>query len=79
MARDPKMEELIVSVMAAVGQTELSDKNVVRALLSVAAAQAVRGGSFEDCGEFEEMAHDFFHNATEVLEPLLRDKARVTH
>jgi hypothetical protein len=67
--RDPQALALIAQVLATIQKTELSSKDVVRVLLSVAASKAVHSHSFEDCVEFEDAAHDFYHTAMEVLEP----------
>ncbi len=69
MAKDDKAVALMDAILVLTRKSTLPDRDVVYALFSVAAARAVRDQSFEDCVEFEDAAHDFFHTAQNVLEP----------
>lgn len=60
-------DRLAMSIARAIRRSTCSPRDVVSALVAVAAGRAVIGNTHGDCGEFEDEAHAAFHSAATVM------------
>jgi hypothetical protein len=56
-------DRLSQNIARAIRRSKCAPRDIVDALIAVAAGRAVVGWTHQDCGEFENQAHAAFHSA----------------
>ncbi len=60
------VDKLALKISAVIRASKCPEREIVNALMAVAAGRAVFSNTHENCAEFEEHAHTAFHSALAV-------------